>query len=91
MHDRERCRELLAGLSELLDGEATQAVCAEIERHLADCPDCKVLVDTLGKTIRLYREQEEGLRLPSDIRQRLYAALDIQEHLPPNTKRGQSD
>ncbi|MFO7632750.1 MAG: zf-HC2 domain-containing protein [Caldilinea sp.] len=49
------CKHLLADLSDYLDGEAAAEVCAEIERHLADCADCRAVVDTLRKTVYLYR------------------------------------
>ncbi len=51
------CHDLLDYLSEYVDGELeNQALCEEIESHLADCEDCKVVVDTLEKTVYLYRE-----------------------------------
>lgn len=71
-HDR--CQHLLADLSDYIDGEAADAVCAEIERHLADCVDCRAVVDTLRKTIYLYRTLPQPT-LPEAARTRLIAAL----------------
>lgn len=76
--DREQCRHLLAELSEYLDGEASAELCAEIERHLADCADCRVMVDTLRKTVSLYRELPQP-EMPAGARERLYASLDLAE------------
>ncbi len=56
MTDHAHCRDLLGHLSDYLDGDAETSLCAEIERHLATCPDCQVVVDTLAKTISLYRD-----------------------------------
>ena len=43
MAETKRCAHLLADLSDYLDGEAAAEVCAAIERHLADCEDCRVV------------------------------------------------
>ncbi|MCJ7824474.1 MAG: anti-sigma factor [Anaerolineales bacterium] len=73
------CPDLIHELSDYIDGLAAPALCAEIERHLQDCPDCKVMVDTLRKTITLYQEQEEKSSFPADVRMRLYRVLDLTE------------
>lgn len=75
------CHHLLDDLSDFLDGEASAEVCAEIERHLADCENCRVMVDTLRKTIVLYRDLPQP-ELPQDARQRLYRSLDLESFLP---------
>ena len=47
------CRHLLGQLADYVDGEASQALCQEIERHLSGCENCRVVVDTLRKTVTL--------------------------------------
>lgn len=74
------CKYLLADLSDYLDGEASADVCAEIERHLADCENCRVVVNTLEKTITLYHELPQP-EISADMRQRLYRRLDLEEFL----------
>lgn len=49
------CQALCAQLSGYLDGEVAAEVCAAIDAHLATCPDCRVVVNTLDRTVRLYR------------------------------------
>lgn len=73
----DNCPELIHELSDYIDGVAAPAICQEIERHLQECPDCKVMVDTLEKTITLYREREEDNELPEDVRRRLYLVLNL--------------
>ena len=75
-----RCQHLLENMSDYLDGEASAELCAEIERHLAGCADCRVVVDTLRKTITLYHELPRP-ELPPEARLRLYRALDLTEFL----------
>lgn len=76
----ETCRLLLRELSAYLDGEAEESLCREIERHMTECENCRVVVDTLARTIKLYRMSSHAY-LPHDARQRLYAALDLSEYL----------
>jgi anti-sigma factor RsiW len=65
----------LGQLHDYIDGELEAALCAEIEQHLADCDDCRVLVDTTRKTITLYRRQTP-VGLPEGAMVRLRQALD---------------
>ena len=76
----DNCHHLLDDLSPYLDGEASAAVCAEIERHLATCDNCRVVVDTLNKTVLLYRDLPQPA-LPDDVRSRLFQSLDLEEFM----------
>jgi anti-sigma factor RsiW len=75
-----RCQHLLENMSNYLDGEASAELCAEIERHLDSCADCRVVVDTLRQTISLYHELPQP-GLPPEARLRLYKSLDLGEFL----------
>ncbi len=68
------CRKIIAELSDYLDAELDPALRASIERHLSDCQDCRLVVDTTKKTIQIYCNSEP-LPLPEDTRQRLHEAL----------------
>ena len=81
--NHKNCRHLLEQLSDYLDGEASTQVCREIEQHLAACDDCRVVVDTLGKTIALYEELPQP-ELPDNVRRQLYKSLDLTAYLPDN-------
>jgi anti-sigma factor RsiW len=74
------CRHLLGDLSDYVDGQASAALCAEIERHLADCTNCRVVIDTLRQTVKLYRGLP-GPALPPGARERLYHSLDLGQFL----------
>lgn len=75
------CEHLLEHLSDYLDGTAAAAICREIDRHLAECGDCRVVVDTLRQTVHLYHTLPEP-DLPPDARERLYKALNLTPYLP---------
>jgi len=72
------CQQLLADLSAYVEGEASTAVCATLEQHLAHCENCRVVVDTLRKTISLYQQLPQP-DLPSGARDRLIARLEIEQ------------
>ena len=76
----ENCRDLLDGLSDYLDGEASAELCAEIRRHVSACKKCRVVVDTLGKTVKLYRQLPKT-DLAGPARERLYKVLDLSDFL----------
>ena len=76
----ESCTDLLAALSAFLDGEASAELCDEIERHLSDCSDCRVVVDTLRKTVLLYRQLSQPPLSPEALK-RLYKRLNLEPFL----------
>lgn len=74
------CRQMLGDLSVYLDGEASEELCAEIEQHMANCQDCRIVVDTLRQTVHLYRDLPQPT-LPAGARERLYQSLDLGAYL----------
>lgn len=76
------CAELQAQLPDYLDGEAKEAICRAIEEHLASCEDCRVVVDTMKKTIALYRAAPRA-QVPAEIHHRLVRVLHLDD-LPPH-------
>jgi predicted anti-sigma-YlaC factor YlaD len=72
------CREHLGALSDYLDGDLHPEFCAEIERHLAECGDCRIVVDTLRKTVMLYRAYGHE-EVPDDAKARLFAVLELEQ------------
>ena len=77
-HDEARCRELLEQLNEYVDGELAAELCRDLEQHMAGCPDCRVVFDTLTKTIALYHTLDETpAELPADVEARLLRRLNL--------------
>jgi len=77
--DHESCRYFLDSLSDYIDGSLGEAFCAEIEQHMGGCENCRVVVDTLRKTVYLYQVTAESPQMPQDVRQRLFRRLDLDE------------
>jgi predicted anti-sigma-YlaC factor YlaD len=70
------CRDLLRLLPDYIEGQADADLCARIEVHLAECRHCRVVVDTLENTIKLYHTLPDST--PSaDARERLFSVLRI--------------
>jgi uncharacterized protein len=69
-----KCEELLALLSEYVDGTVDPALCEEFERHMAGCNPCQVVVDNIRQTVTLY-QHGRPYELPSPFRDRLHQAL----------------
>ncbi len=77
-----QCRYVLDSLSEYVDGTLQDALCEEIERHLAECENCRVVVDTLEKMVYLVRSLDEDTpALPDDVRARLFRKLSLDAYL----------
>jgi len=73
----ENCKHLLGSLSEYVDGTLGDEICVEIEKHLADCENCRIVIDSLKKTIYLYHRAAEDPRIPDSVRNRLLQRLDL--------------
>jgi anti-sigma factor RsiW len=85
MVNRQECQHLLGQLSDYVDGELEQTMCEEIEHHLADCQNCRIVVDTLSKTVALYRTQGQD-PLPGNVQERLYKVLKLENLIHPTTE-----
>ena len=69
-----KCEELLQYLSDYIDQELDEELTAEAQEHLANCHNCRVVLDTTQQTIFLFREQGKRT-IPAAQRQRLFNQL----------------
>ena len=79
--EHEDCGQLLSTLSEYVDGTLSAELCVDLERHMQDCQRCRVVVNTLKKTIVLYQGTGEEIPLPEDVRARLIHILNLEDYL----------
>jgi len=70
------CKEILDALSDYVDGELEAELCGQIERHMSGCENCRIVVDTLRRTVTLYHEHGHE-PVPDDVQERLLAALNL--------------
>jgi anti-sigma factor (TIGR02949 family) len=85
-HIHKNCKELLGSLSSYIDGDLNPELCAELEKHLAGCTDCQVVLNTTRRTIDLVHAPAEKTDLPEDVRERLFKRLNLDNYLTPKPK-----
>ena len=68
------CDDVIHELSDFIDGELDAASRQELESHLNECSDCKLVVDQTKKTIEIFCDSEP-VELPSEVRSRLHETL----------------
>lgn len=73
------CKQLLASIGDYIEGDISPEVCQEIERHIAGCEHCRVVVDTLNKTITLYHASAQDSEVPATVRGRLFQVLKLDD------------
>lgn len=69
-----KCEEMLAILNEYVDGTIDPSICPAFEAHLHDCNPCQIVVDTIRKSITLYKNGEP-FELPVEFREHLHDTL----------------
>ena len=79
--DQHTCQHLLDSLSDYIDGSLGEEVCMKIERHLEDCEECRIVADSLRKTIYLYHTTSQPPSVPDDVKQRLFRHLQLEDLL----------
>lgn len=71
-----RCSEVLAVLSEYVDGELDDAVVGKVENHLLGCPNCERFGRNFGSmVVSLRKESELGSEREPEIMGRLLERL----------------
>ena len=69
-----KCKDLLRMLNDYVDGDLDPGLCQELEKHFAGCNPCRVVVDTIRRTIQVYKDGNL-CEMPLDMRRRLRRAL----------------
>ncbi len=82
-HLHENCQALLGSLSEYIDGELPSNLCEEIEKHLAGCENCRIVLNTTKRTIDLVQIPSPQEIVPQDVRDRLFKRLNLEDYMTP--------
>ncbi len=69
-----KCSEHIQEIADFIDGEVDESLCLELEKHLKDCENCRIMVDTLKQTFVLCRDGKRE-SLPEGLRDKLNQAL----------------
>jgi len=81
--DPHKCSQLISTISEYVDGTLSPQLCADLEKHLCDCENCTIVVDTLRKTLELVQTCTGDDCLPDDVRKRLFHSLNLDDYIFP--------
>jgi anti-sigma factor (TIGR02949 family) len=68
------CKDFLKELSDFLDDTLDPNIRAALNKHVEECPNCWVILDTTQRTIKVYKGLEPQT-IPQDIHSRLMTAL----------------
>jgi anti-sigma factor RsiW len=77
-----RCSEVLAVLSEYVDGELDDSVVAKVENHLLGCPNCERFGRNFGSMVVSLRNESQ---------QSPDAALDAMERLLEQLRKAKAE
>ena len=86
-HDKNDCNRVLTHLNDYIDHKLSPDLCAELEAHLAECENCRVVFDTLNKTLYLVHQlREQPPELPEEVEYRLFAVMKLDRFIPKRRK-----
>lgn len=69
------CKQFLQELNDYLDPSTDPATKCHLEKHVSECPNCFVIVDTTKKTLQVYKGLEPQT-IPDEVKSRLLKALE---------------
>lgn len=69
------CKEFLQELADYLDSTVDAELRVKLERHISECPNCFVILDTTQKTLKVYKGVEPQA-IPDDVQIRLMKAVE---------------
>lgn len=73
------CKQFVDAISSYVDGDLSEELCAELDKHLSECDNCSIVVNTLKKTIDIYHQQAEIEKTPEEVKDRLFYRLNLEQ------------
>jgi uncharacterized protein YlaI len=70
------CKEIAKYICSEMEEHVNSPKCRAIKKHLETCANCTAYLDSLKKTVRLYREYPNP-KLPGKRRRKLIATLKL--------------
>ena len=69
------CKEFLQELTDYLDSTVDAELRLKLERHINECPNCFVILDTTQRTIKVYKGMQPQ-EIPQEVHVRLMKAVE---------------
>ena len=73
-----QCNEFVETISSYVDGDLSEELCTELDKHLSECANCRIVVNTLKKTIDIVHQQAEQEKTPKAVKDRLFYRLNLE-------------
>ena len=80
------CKETYLHICDNLGADPNSAQCRRVLKHLESCPDCTALLDSLRKTVNLYRSSPSP-KIPAAVHKRLFKTIDLEWGSKPKRRR----
>ncbi len=74
-----KCDKVYLHICDHLDEEITSPRCRQIKQHLEECPNCRAYLDSLKKTIILYKAMPEP-SVPAGTHRELFRTIASLTH-----------
>jgi anti-sigma factor RsiW len=81
-----KCKDAYIYICDNLDADLNSPECREIRKHLVDCPDCTAYLDSLKKTVHLYRTAPVPEVTPA-IHSRLFKIIKLNPATPAKPRK----
>jgi predicted anti-sigma-YlaC factor YlaD len=82
-----KCREVYLHICDRLDENIDSPKCRAIKRHLSTCADCAAYLDSVKKTVTLYRTMPIP-RVPVSAHRELFKSIDAVWERPRRQRAG---
>ena len=76
-----KCAQALRFICDNLDADIASPQCVEIRNHLSECPECSAYLDSMKKTVALYRCYTPG-KVPPGVHTLLTSSLKKERARP---------
>ena len=80
--DHKTCLDILGQVNAYIDGELDPTLCRHLEAHIDTCADCRVVFETLKKTIELCQKNVKQATLPQNIKKRVFDVIAAEDVTP---------
>jgi predicted anti-sigma-YlaC factor YlaD len=85
-----KCMEVYRHICDRLDEEVNSPKCRAIKEHLAKCPGCSAYLDSLKKTVLLYKRAPFP-RVPPSVHKDLVKAINLTWLMPASRGRSRKN
>ena len=75
---KEHHREVIEKICDFMGEDLDAPACKEVIEHIENCPDCKIYLDTMQKTVTICRDLEKNKKLPVHMNKRLFKVLRLE-------------